>query len=640
MVATKRHKNSFLVGVSSAQEKNGANIGGNAVGKTQVGELSHKWAQRYSAGRIFWGAGFVLAILSLVAVVAISYRSGKQLQEATRAVTHTREVLDKLGDIAARLSEVESAARSFAISGKQSHLSPFYTAAEAVPPQVDELKLLLRNDPSRLRSVTKIEPVIAKHLKVMKDMVELGDKNLFRGFGQRSLTDEGNNLMGQIRAAFSTMDKEQRARLDQEETAVTAKAERVTVISLAGSVLAGVLVLACGACALRAMHGRGKAEEKLDRLLGSMPDALVLVNAEGKIVGSNVHTGKLFGYSDRELQGESMALLVPERFRKNQRQYYAAFFSQRGGRVPETTMELCGLHKDGREFPIEVSTKPLAAEKGLVVTSAIRDITERKHVEQQISKLNKELEHRAMELENANKELEAFSYSVSHDLRSPLQNIDSFSLILMEDYANQLDPEGLDYVQRLRGSCQHMEDIIDALLALSKMMRTELLVDHFDLSALANAVAADLKQKNPDRLVDWVIAEGLTAEGDAQLLRVVLENLFGNAWKFTANRPRARIEFGALPQSNGARTYFVRDDGAGFDMARASHLFTPFKRLHDQSEFRGTGIGLATVQRVIHRHQGKIWAEGVVEHGATFCFTLTGEAGESNGQNHHPAKPK
>jgi PAS domain S-box-containing protein len=555
-------------------------------------------------------------------------------------VTHTREVLDKLGDIAARLSEVESAARSFAISGKQSHLSPFYTAAEAVPPQVDELKLLLRDDPGQLRSVTEIEPVIARHLKVMKDMVELGDKNLFRGYGQRSLTDEGNNLMEQIRTAFNTMDKEQRARLDQEQTAVAAKAARVTMISLAGSVLAGVLVLACGAYALRAMHGRGKAEEKLDRLLGSMPDALVIVNAVGKIVGSNAQTGKLFGYSDRELQGESMALLVPERFRKTQRQYYAAYFSPRGGRVPEATMELCGLHKDGREFPIEVSTNPLAAEKGLVVTSAIRDITERKQVEQRISKLNQELEHHAMELENAYKELESFSYSVSHDLRSPLQNIDNFSRVLMEDYANQLDAEGLDCVQRLRGSCQHMEDIIDALLTLSNMMRKELLVDHLDLTALANAVTVDLKQKNPDRLVDWVIAEGLTAEGDAQLLRVVLENLFGNAWKFTANRPRARIEFGALPQSNGARTYFVRDDGAGFDMARASNLFKPFKRLHDQSEFRGTGIGLATVQRVIHRHRGKIWAEGVVNHGATFCFTLTGEAGESNGQNYHPARPK
>jgi len=509
-----------------------------------------------------------------------------------------------------------------------------------VPPQVDELKLLLRNDPGQLQSVTAIEPVIARHLKVMKDMVELGDKNLFRGYGQRSLTDEGNNLMEQIRAAFNTMDKEQRARLDQEQTTVAAKAARVTMVSWAGSLLSGVLVLACGACALFAMHGRGKAEEKLDRLLGSMPDALVIVNAEGKIAGTNAHTTKLFGYSDRELQGESMALLVPERFRKTQRQYYAAYFSQRGGRVPETTMELCGLHKDGREFPIEVSTKPLAAEKGLAVTSAIRDITERKQVEQQISKLNQELERHAMELENAYKELEAFSYSVSHDLRSPLQNIDNFSRILMEDYANQLDAEGLDYVQRLRGSCQHMEDIIDALLALSNMMRKELLVDHFDLTALANAVAADLKQKTPDRLVDWVIAEGLTAEGDAQLLRVVLENLFGNAWKFTANRPRARIEFGALPQSNGARTYFVRDDGAGFDMARASHLFKPFKRLHDQSEFRGTGIGLATVQRVIHRHRGKIWAEGAVDHGATFCFTLTGEAGEPNGQYYHPAKPK
>jgi light-regulated signal transduction histidine kinase (bacteriophytochrome) len=307
--------------------------------------------------------------------------------------------------------------------------------------------------------------------------------------------------------------------------------------------------------------------------------------------------------------------------------------------VRETTFELCGLHKDGREFPIEVSTKPLIAENGLAVTSAIRDITARKEVEKQISRLNKELERRALELEAANKELEAFSYSVSHDLRSPLQNIDSFSQILMEDYAKRLDADGRDYVQRLRGSCRHMEEIIDALLALANMMRSELIVGPIDLSTLAKAVAADLKQKNPDRRVDWVIAEGLTAEGDTQLLRVMLENLFGNAWKFTAKRPRARIEFGALPQSNGARVYFVRDDGAGFDMARASQLFTPFKRLHDQNEFRGTGIGLATVQRVIQRHRGKIWAEGVVDHGATFCFTLTEDADTANAKDHEFLKP-
>jgi PAS domain S-box-containing protein len=565
-------------------------------------------------------------------VVVVSRHSGVELQNATRAVTHTREVLQKLGEISASLSEVESAARSFAISGKQSHLDPFFSAAKGVPPQVDDLKVLLREDASTLQAVAEIEPVIARHVKVMKDMVDLGNKNLFRGVSQRKLTDEGNTLMEQIRTAFSTLEKTQRAQLDQQQMALAARAGRVTTVSLAGSVLATGLVLAFGGCALRAMRSRGKTQEKLDRFLGSMPDALVIVNAEGKIISSNAHTAGLFGYAERELQGESMALLVPERVRQTQRQYYASFFLESGDRVEEMTLELCGLRKDGKEFPVEISTRPLVAEKGLLVTSAIRDITERKRVEKQISELNKELRDRAAELETTNKELEAFSYSVSHDLRSPLQNIDSFSQILVEEYANRLDKDGRDYVQRLRSSCQHMEEIIDALLALSNMTRHELMLENCDLSTLAKGIAAELKQKDPDRLVDWIIAEGLSVEGDARLLRVVLENLLGNAWKFTAKRPRARIEFGALPQSNGARTYFVRDDGAGFDMARAEHLFSPFKRLHDQAQFRGTGIGLATVQRVIQRHRGKIWAEGAVDHGATFCFTLTEEAG--NGRNH------
>jgi light-regulated signal transduction histidine kinase (bacteriophytochrome) len=185
-----------------------------------------------------------------------------------------------------------------------------------------------------------------------------------------------------------------------------------------------------------------------------------------------------------------------------------------------------------------------------------------------------------------------------------------------------------------------MDEIIEALLALSNMTRMELQMQAVDLSALAQGVSAEFQQKDPNRLVDWVIAPGLTAHGDAKLLSVVLENLFGNAWKFTAQRPRARIEFGAMPQADGKRAYFVRDDGAGFDMARAENLFTPFKRLHDQGEFRGTGIGLATVQRVIRRHRGKIWADGVVNHGATFCFTLADKGSASNGQHDNPTDGK
>jgi PAS domain S-box-containing protein len=528
---------------------------------------------------------------------------------------------------------VESAARSFAISGKQPHLNPFYTATKATPQKIKELKLLLRDDTSQLQTLTAIESVIANHLKVMQNMVDLGSKNVFRAVGQRDLTDQGYTLMEQIRAALGTIKEQHRVRLEQQQSAFAAGAYRITMISLAGIVWATALVLLGGGFSIRAVRERGKAEEKLARLLGSMPDAIVIVNAEGKIIGSNVHAEKLFGYSGQELQGQSMAILVPERFRQTQRHYYASYFSQRGDRAPMTSQEFCGLHKDGREFPIEISTKPLAVEQGSVVTSAIRDVTQRKQVEQQIHRLNAELGQRATELEAANRELEAFSYSVSHDLRSPLQNIDSFSQILMQDYANRLDADGRDYVQRLRGSCQHMGDIIDALLALSNMMRTELRLEHVDLSALARAAAADCRQKNPDRVVDWTIADGLTADGDAQLLRVILENLFGNAWKFTAKRPKARIEFGALPQSDGVPVFFVRDDGAGFDMTRASTLFTPFKRLHDQSEFSGTGIGLATVQRVIQRHHGKIWAEGAVDHGATFCFTLKKAEAGTNGND-------
>ena len=607
--------------MTSPEGKNGANQANGAEVKAPDRTLFQNKTRLFR--NLLAGVGFVVAILILVAGVSRLRQSGDEFQAAARAVTQTREVLEKLSDISAGLSEVESSARSFAISGKQSHLNPFYTAAKAVPQHVNDLKVLLKNNPTQLESLTGIEPVIAQHLKSMKDLVELGNRNLFRGFGQRGLTDEGNKLMEQIRIAFDSVERDQRAQLKREQAALAVQAEHLAPRSLTGAILAGVIIFACGAGAMVAMQGRRKAEEKLDRLLGSMPDALIIVNPDGKIVGTNAHTEKLFGYTGRELLGESIALLVPERFRQAQRQHYSGYFTQRNGRVPAPTLELCGLHKDGGEFPVEMSTKPLAIDNGLVVTSAIRDITDRKRVEGQISKLNRQLEDRASELETANKELEAFSYSVSHDLRSPLQNINSFSQILLEDYANRLNADGRDYVRRLQACSQHMEEIIDALLALSSMMRSELRMEQFDLSALAHTVASDLKAKNPDRLVDWVIADGLKTDGDPQLLRVVLENLFGNAWKFTANRPRGRIEFGALPQSNGARTFFVRDNGAGFDMARATSLFTPFKRLHDQSEFRGTGIGLATVQRVIHRHRGKIWAEGVVDQGATFCFTLT-----------------
>jgi signal transduction histidine kinase len=246
--------------------------------------------------------------------------------------------------------------------------------------------------------------------------------------------------------------------------------------------------------------------------------------------------------------------------------------------------------------------------------------------EREVRQLNEELEQRVIQrtrqLEVANKELEAFAYSVSHDLRAPLRSIDGFSQIMLEDYADKLDAEGKDYLQRLRAASQRMGQLIDDMLKLSRVTRSSMQRERVDLSALAHAIAAELQQRQPERQVEFVITEGLAASGDARLLEAALENLLENAWKFTGKHDHARIEFGSI-EANGNPVYFVRDNGVGFDMTYADKLFGAFQRLHSTTEFEGTGIGLATVQRIIHRHGGEIWGEGVVEQGATFYFTLS-----------------
>ncbi len=355
------------------------------------------------------------------------------------------------------------------------------------------------------------------------------------------------------------------------------------------------------------------SERRLQALVETAADAIVLTDRGGRMVLWNRGAETMFGYRAEEVLNRPLTLIMPERYREA---HERAVQTASGGTSQffKKSVESVGLRKDGTEFPLECSLSRWRSAGKTFFTGVIRDISERKQAEEQIRR-------HAADLEAANRELEAFTSSASHDLRNPLCAIDGFSQAL-EDHADNLDDEGMFYLKQIRDEARRMNELLDALLSLSRVTRAELRSERVDLSGIARDLATELSQRDPERRARFVIAETLTAEGDARLLSLALENLLANAWKFTRTRRRCRIEFGRLRPTDGGPAFYVRDNGVGFDMSHAVNLFNPFQRLHPQEEFEGTGIGLATVQRIIHRHGGRIWAEGAVGQGATFYFTL------------------
>jgi PAS domain S-box-containing protein len=388
----------------------------------------------------------------------------------------------------------------------------------------------------------------------------------------------------------------------------------------------------------RAEEALLESEQHLADIIDFLPDATFVIDQTGKVIAWNRAMEALTQMEAKDILG------------KGEYEYALPFFQTRKPLLidlvskPDPAEEL--NFDDFHRFPdgrlVGESFAPALNGKGVYflgtaallydskgnrigAIETIQDITERKRIEAEIRQLNAELERRVQErtaqLEAANKELEAFSYSVSHDLRAPLRAIDGFSKILELEYADRLDETGKGYLQRVRDSAQRMATLTDDLLKLARLTRSEVRRFPIDLSALAGQIATELQNTHPERGAGFVIQPGLVAEADSNLMRVVLENLLGNAWKFTSKRPQAQIEFGVISFENQP-AYFVRDNGAGFDMTYADKLFGAFQRLHSDQEFPGTGIGLATVQRIIRRHGGRVWAESAPQAGATFYFTL------------------
>jgi len=368
------------------------------------------------------------------------------------------------------------------------------------------------------------------------------------------------------------------------------------------------------------------SEEKFSKAFRASPTGMALTGlADGRILEVNDRYLQITGYRRDEALGHTtieLELITPER-----REQVTQLLGEHGF---ARDLELTVTTKCGDLRDVLFSSEQVELESQPAILTILYDVTESKQAEAAIRQLNADLAKQATQLETANKELEAFSYSVSHDLRAPLRAIDGFSRVLEEKYSAQLPPEGLRFLGLVRDNAKRMGQLIDDLLAFSRLGRMAMHAQPVDMSALVREVLADLSREQNGSPVDIVVGDLPPCLGDASLLNQVWMNLLSNALKFTSKRENPRIEIGVLPppqrQANDAMgpVYFVRDNGAGFDMRYANKLFGVFQRLHRVSEFDGTGVGLAIVQRVIQRHGGRIWAEGAVGHGATFFFTLRG----------------
>ncbi|MBI3662324.1 MAG: PAS domain S-box protein [Acidobacteria bacterium] len=370
-----------------------------------------------------------------------------------------------------------------------------------------------------------------------------------------------------------------------------------------------------------------KDSEALFRgLLESAADAVVIVDRSGSITFVNPKTEEIFGYTREELLGQSIDVLVPERFRERHNREHTAYISAPQPRPMCTALSLCGRRKDGSEFPADISLGPLEIGDDFVVLSIVRDVTERKKAEEEIRKQNEELELRVLQrtaqLEAANKELESFAYSVSHDLRAPLRHIDGYIELIFRKASDKLEEKPRRHLQIVMDSARKMGNLIDDLLAFSRMGRAEMLRSRVEMKRLVDQVVRETKPDTAGREIHWQIADLPEVEGDPVMLRLVLVNLISNAVKFTRTREEARIEVGCRSGDGSETVFFVRDNGVGFDMQYAGSLFGIFQRLHREDEFEGTGIGLASVRRIIHRQGGRTWAEAVPQGGATFYFSL------------------
>jgi PAS domain S-box-containing protein len=564
----------------------------------------------------------------MLAAAAVTYNLTNRMVNASAWVSHTHEVLKEINATSADLADLESGQRGYIITGDELMLKKRRDDKANVRQDIAEIRRLTSDNPSQQERLDGLEPLVVQRIAFGDNTIDVRRQRDFVAAAQMIATGKGVGLSGNIQRQLDEMRTEEYRLLVKRQMESTVASTAVFLLLPLG-VFLSMAMLSVGLFLLNVdVRERKEAvaiSEQLAAIVESSDDAIIGKDLQGVVTSWNAGAERTFGYAAHEMEGQPIMRLIPKERQREETEIIDRIRQGQSVRHFETVR----LRKDGRPIEISVTVSPIKDDRGRIIgaSKVARDITERRKAEDKIRELNADLERRVEErtaqLETANKELEAFSYSVSHDLRAPLRGMDSFAQMLQEDCAERLDAEGKRMLNVVSSEAKRMGQLIDDLLAFSRLGRQQMENISIDMSVLARTAFESVAATacTSVRMVRFELKSIPPARGDLALLRQVFANLIGNAVKYSSKQAAPVVEVGGW-SGDGETTYYVKDNGVGFDEKFSHKLFGVFQRLHSEEEFEGTGVGLAIVQRVIHRHGGKVRAESRLGSGAAFYFTL------------------
>jgi PAS domain S-box-containing protein len=592
------------------------------------------------------GFGVGATILLIGGSVAIWSSLGSQAAARERRALFERRT--RIERLLGALQDAETGQRGFLLTGDSVFLEPYDAVVSSFPGRLAAIRLDMVGFPDRAARMDTLAAVVKQLTVGLAETIELRRTGRGAEAVRQVQRGDAKRDMDQARSLVASLIRDETTLLDLWDTRLKS-ADQISFLTSGAGALLTVIFLLLGLRATnrnivareRAESAVRESEQRLIRLVEALPVAVYVIDAEGKPFYTNREAQKILGQAiDPGIHARDIPRVYAAYVAGTEQLYPADRLpSLRALGGESVHVEDIVIRRPERNIPLEVWAAPVYGSDGRVAfaVAVFNDIHERQQARQAIRALNDELSRRIVALEEANRELDAFSYSISHDLRAPLRHVDGFSRLLEESLASRDTSQSQHYLKRIRDGARSMGVLIDDLLQLSRLGRQEPMLQKSDLNAIVRSVIYDLRDETKDRDVEWQVERLPAVECDPRLIKQVFVNLVSNALKFSRGRPRSVIQIAQTTADGGIPAMFVRDNGVGFDMRYAEKLFGVFQRLHLTEEFEGSGVGLALVHRIVRRHGGRIWAQAELDKGATFYFTLGAPSG--NGKERDDVQP-